>query len=58
MTDLKEALVKIATQTWCEPLEGRAEWARYPQLSKPKILSVIPQGIGGGWAMKVYDLTW
>ncbi len=57
MRDLKEACVKIATQTWCEPLVGLAEWARYLRLSKPYILSVIVQGRGGGWAMKVYDLT-
>jgi len=57
MRDLKEAGVKIATQAWCEPLVGFAERARYPQLPKPDILAVFLQGRGGGWAMKVRDLT-
>jgi hypothetical protein len=41
MRDLKEALAKFATQTWCEPLVGFMERARYPQLPKPDILSVF-----------------
>jgi len=41
MRDLKEARVKLATQTWCEPLVGSTERARYPRLSKPDILSVF-----------------
>ena len=41
MRDLKEAGVKLATQAWCEPLVGFTEWARYPELSKPNILSVV-----------------
>ena len=51
MKDLKEAVAKIVTQTWCEPLAGRVEWARYLSLPKPDILSVTQSGIGGGWAM-------
>jgi hypothetical protein len=57
MTDLKEAVVKSATQAWCEPLGGQTEGARYPQLPKPNILFVILSGMGGGWAGKAIDLT-
>jgi hypothetical protein len=41
MRDLKEAGVKFAIQARCEPQVGQAERARYPQLSKPDILSVF-----------------
>jgi hypothetical protein len=41
MRDLKEAVAKFATQTWCEPLVGFMERARYLQLPKPDILSVF-----------------
>jgi hypothetical protein len=41
MRDLKEAGAKSVTQTWCEPLEGYTERARYPRLPKPDILSVF-----------------
>jgi len=57
MRDLKEAVAKIATQAWCEPLAGQVGRARRPQPPKPDILSVTRQGTGGGWAMKVDDLT-
>jgi len=50
MRDLKEAVVKTATQAWCEPLAGLGGRARYRQLPKPDILSVTRLGIGGGWA--------
>jgi hypothetical protein len=50
--DLKEAVAKIDTQTWCEPLfglEGRTRCLRQP---KPDdILSGTRLGIGGEWAM-------
>jgi len=39
MRDLKEAGAKPATQTWCEPLVGFSERARYQGLLKPDILS-------------------
>ena len=57
MRDLKEAVAKIATQTWCEPLGGFTGRARYPRLPKPDILSVTRLSRGGGWAKKVSDLT-
>ncbi len=57
MRDLKEAVVKIVTQAWCEPLVGQVGRAWRPQPLKPDILSVTRQGTGGGWAMKVDDLT-
>jgi len=41
MRDLEEALAKFATQTWCEPLAGFMERARYLQLPKLDILSVF-----------------
>ena len=52
MRNLKEAVAKIATQARCEPLIGLEVRARYPQLPKPRILSVKLLSIGGGWAMK------
>ncbi|HDL89533.1 MAG TPA: hypothetical protein ENG14_01350 [Thermodesulforhabdus norvegica] len=51
MRDLKEAVAKIATQTWCEPLVGLEGRAWYRGLLKPNILYVTRPGIGGGWAM-------
>lgn len=50
MTDLKEAVAKVAAQAWCEPLGGLHGRARYPQLPKPNILSVTCVGRGGGRA--------
>lgn len=52
MRDLKEAVAKIATQAWCEPLEGRVGRARSLELPKPDILFVTQPGKGGEWAMK------
>ena len=52
MRDLKEAVAKITTQAWCEPLEGRVGRARSLGLPKPDILSVTQSSRGGGWAMK------
>jgi hypothetical protein len=52
MRDLKEAVAKIATQAWSEPLEGRVGRARQQGMPKPDILSVTQSCIGGGWAMK------
>jgi hypothetical protein len=51
MRDLKEAVVKIATQARCEPLVGREEGPRYRILPKADILYVTRPCIGGGWAM-------
>ena len=48
MRNLKEAVVKIAAQTWCEPLGGLEGRIRYPQLLKSNILSVIQLGKGSG----------
>jgi len=52
MRDLKEAVVKIATQAWSEPLAGLGGGARYLRLPKPDILYVTRLGRGGGWAMR------
>ncbi len=57
MRDLKEAGVKIVTQVRYEPLGGLVGGARHPELPKPDILSVTRPSRGGGWAMKVGDLT-
>ncbi|PIE62552.1 MAG: hypothetical protein CSA25_04690 [Desulfobacter postgatei] len=36
MRDLKEAGAKLATQTWCEPLVGLTERAKYPRQTVTK----------------------
>ena len=48
MRNLKEAVAKIATQTWCESLEGLEGRMRHLPLSKSYILSVFRLGKGGG----------
>jgi hypothetical protein len=57
MRDLKEAVAKIVTQVRYEPLGGPVGRARHRGMPKPDILSVTRPGRGGGWAMKVGDLT-
>lgn len=48
MRNLKEAVAKIAAQTWCEPLEGLEGRMRHLPLLKSCILSVFQLGKGGG----------
>jgi hypothetical protein len=57
MRNLKEAVVKLVTQTRCESLAGCVGRARHLRLPKPDILSVTRHSTGDGWAMKVNGLT-
>jgi hypothetical protein len=56
MRDLKEALAKTAAQAWCEPLVGLYGGARYLQLPKPDILSVIRGSKEGGRAVATLSI--